>query len=94
VAIVIGGKELTLPQERYHRMVKLRRLTDAQALRARRDALREAQRQRDALLQMGEEALMRAAVPHFALEELYGSAMDFEAKEAYTQQLCRTLFDA
>jgi hypothetical protein len=94
VAIVIGGKELTLPQERYHRAVKLRRLTDAQALRARRDALRDAQRQRDALLQMGEEALMRAAVPHFALEELYGSAMDFGAKEAYTQQLCRALFDA
>ena len=94
VAMVIGDRARTLPQSCYHRTVKLRRLTDASILREQREALREAQRQRDALLRLGESALASAAAPHFALEELYGRAMDFAAKEAFTEQLCHTLFGA
>ncbi len=92
VAFVIHTRELQLRPSCYHREIKLRRLTDAAMLRQRREALRAAQRQRDALLSLAEGALAKAKEPHFALEDIYSAAMDFAAKEAMTNALCAGLF--
>jgi hemerythrin len=37
-------------------------------------------------------ALSQAAQSHFALEEIYTAAMDFPAKEAFTENFCRQTF--
>ena len=76
----------------YSRTVKLRRLLNPTVLRERRAAWREGKRLCDALLQAAERCLREAARPHFALESIYGEAMDFAAKEAYSHRLAAQLF--
>jgi hypothetical protein len=79
-------------QDCYTRTISPQRVINAEALRAIRPALREAVRSRDALLLAAEQTLRSAATSHFALESIYGDAMDFTAKEAYTQALARSIF--
>ncbi|MBQ7338075.1 MAG: hypothetical protein IJW40_06435 [Clostridia bacterium] len=88
------GTDATEPEaaEQYRRLVKLRRLIKPALIRGGRSALRAAKRQRDALVSAAEQALLHAATPHFALEEIYSGAMDFDAKETRSRALAHEVF--
>lgn len=83
-----------LPEEsdRYFHTCSTRRLLNNNILREQRSTLRQAEKHREALILAGGEALMAAAEPHFALEQIYREAMDFPAKEAHSQKLAQKLF--
>ena len=40
-----------------------------------------------------EQAFADVSRAHFELEQIYGAAMNFEAKENFTKIFCRELFD-
>ena len=73
------------------RHLHLRRYLDSERLRAVRPELRRAMSLRKSLLEAAEARLSMAATHHFALEELYASAMDFRAKEAFTEAFCEEI---
>lgn len=76
----------------YTRSISPRRTVERARLQTCRSQLRHAVRQRDALIADAERELMAAASPHFALEAIYGAAMDFDAKEAYCRAQCEDMF--
>ena len=45
------------------------------------------------LMKGAERAFAAVSQAHFALEQIYGEAMNFEAKENFTRIFCRELFD-
>ncbi len=75
------------------RVVCMRRMTVKEQLRAARDELRRVSRLRDALLDEASLQMQKVAKAHFALEQIYTSAMDFTAKERFTAKLCQALFE-
>lgn len=70
------------------RTVSLRRYADPEALRAVRGELRHAITLRDTLTDTALRHLTTAATHHFELETLYSAAMDFRAKEEFTERFC------
>lgn len=70
------------------RTVSLRRYTDSEALRSARGELRHAVTLRDTLTDTALRHLAAAATYHFELETLYSAAMDFRAKEDFTERFC------
>ena len=74
------------------RTVSLRRYADPEALRAIRGELRHACNLRDDLLESALRELSSAAKYHFDLEKIYAAAMDFTAKEAFTESFCTAIF--
>ena len=75
------------------RALSLRRYTDAEALRAVRAEVRHAAALRTELESDALRALAEAATFHFDMETIYAAAMDFPAKEAFTESFCAALFD-
>ena len=73
-------------------MVSLRRYVHPDALRAVRGELRHAGTLRDRLTESALRELAVAAKYHFELEKIYAAAMDFTAKEAFTESFCRDVF--
>ncbi len=75
--------------------VNMQRFIDRRALAARRVRLRFADRCREMLMEGALDALAEADAAHFSLEEIYKSAMDFDAvcdlKEEIAAQIVRTL---
>ncbi len=67
--------------------INMKRFVDISALRDHRDELKNAVKLRDASLDSALSSLARAADAHFALEKIYGEAMDFAAKEDFTDSL-------
>ena len=76
----------------YTRSISPRRAVDRARLQMCRARVRHAVRQREALIADAERELMAAASPHFALEAIYGAAMNFDAKEAYSRAVCEEIF--
>ena len=76
-----------------YRSISLRRYVDAEILRSVRCKLRHACRLRDSLLESALGELAEASKFHFELERIYADAMDFSAKEAFTESFCRSLFE-
>ena len=74
------------------RSFRLQHLLDAQGLRQVRPELRALRKQQQALETLAVQAMSRVAQAHFTLEAIYGAAMDFTAKEAYSHQLLGRLF--
>lgn len=74
------------------RIVTMKGLTVGERVRAVREQLRRMTRLRDALLEEACLQLDMAATAHFELERIYTAAMDFAAKERFTQALCQRLF--
>ncbi|MBO5898098.1 MAG: hypothetical protein J6R04_03710 [Clostridia bacterium] len=74
------------------RIVSMKRMTVSERVRAVREQLRRTTHLRDALLEEACLQLDCAARAHFELENIYTAAMDFAAKEQFTQALCRRLF--
>lgn len=83
ISFFVGEREDAIPMKKFFRADKMR------ALRPMLRGVRETQaRLKDYAL----ESFSRAAVAHFALEDIYAAAMDFEAKEQFTAEFCRKLF--
>lgn len=70
------------------RTLSLRRYTDPAAIRAVRGELRRTVALWDQLTDTALRHLASAAACHFELETLYAAAMDFRAKEAFTERFC------
>ena len=90
IAFVIGKTEdCSYP----YRHIGMRRFVETAKMRNVRSEINYAERLSKALLQGAIEELARVREIHFAMEELYISAMDFSAKEAFTKSFCQSLFD-
>lgn len=70
------------------RSLSLRRYTDGEALRRIRGELRRTVALREELTETALRHLAAASGYHFELERLYADAMDFGAKEAFTERFC------
>ncbi len=75
------------------RRLSMRRFLDRAPMRRIKPRLTYLERMRRALLGGAVEALGRVREVHFAIEECYIAAMDFDAKEAFTKNFCSHLFD-
>ncbi len=74
------------------RAISLRRYLNARHLRPIRGEVRRAIHSRNAMVEAALYELKKASKAHFELEQIYAAAMDFSAKEAFTDQFCRELF--
>ena len=74
------------------RHLALRRYVDPDSLRRVRGELRHARALREELTEAATHMLASAATQHFDLEKIYAAAMDFTAKEAFTESFCEELF--
>lgn len=74
------------------RTVSLRRYVDPVLLKEKRSMLRHALGLTETLTQGAVHSLEEAGEYHFELEKLYAAAMNFSAKEAYTQAFCLRAF--
>lgn len=72
--------------------VDLRRYLDAEGVRRVRPALREAAALKTAALTAALHALADVRAAHFGLEAVYAAAMDFPAKERFTEAFCQRTF--
>ena len=75
------------------RRIRMGRFVNTAAMKEDRIRLNYAERMRRAMYTGAIEALERVSELHFRLEEIYVSAMDFAAKEAFTKDFCHALFD-
>lgn len=89
-AVVILPKRIEKPKGR---VVSLRRFADISGMRRVKGELRLLSRLQEAMRQGALDALREVKEVHFALEEAYGAAMDFQAKEFFTKCFCEELFD-
>ena len=80
------------PVEYPHRKISTRRFVNTAGFKNVRASYNYAKRMSEALLDGAVEALEEARGLHFALEEIYAAAMDFNAKENFTKSFCSSLF--
>lgn len=90
VVFAVGSEEELAP---YDKVVGMRRFLETWRMRDVREELNYAERMRRAMLDGAVESLARVREAHFQLEEIYSSAMDFDAKEKFTKSFCEKLFD-
>ena len=91
--VCLHGEAETLALDYPHaRIVSMKRLTVGERVRRVREELRRMTRLRDALLDEACLQLDHASKAHFELERIYTAAMDFAAKERFTEALCQRLF--
>lgn len=74
------------------RPLSLRRCLIPEALRPLRAEIRRTVALREQLAETALGHLSVAAQSHFELEKLYAEAMDFRAKEGFTDDFCRSVF--
>lgn len=74
------------------RRIHLRRFVEISAMRSQRPALVYAERMKRVMLEGAREALREVEEAHFALERIYNSTMNFEAKEEFTRHFIVKLF--
>ena len=86
LCVLVG--EATPPEGIPTRSLSLRRYADGEALRGIRGELRRTVSLREELVEAALRHLATAATYHFDLERIYAAAMDFKAKEAYTERVC------
>lgn len=68
------------------RTINMKRFTDHSQMGDTRSDIRAATRMRDNALELAENELKKAKKYHFTLEEIYGAAMDFNAKEEFCNE--------
>jgi len=85
---VCTGETCEFPKKR----VRMRSFVNTSAMKRERERLNLAERMRRAMREGAIEALERVSTYHFRLEEIYMSAMDFDAKEKFTKSFCHALF--
>ena len=72
--------------------IRLRRAVDVAGMKPIKGQLHYAEQLKRALLGGALESLARVKEAHFAMEKIYTAAMDFPAKEAFTEQFLEKLF--
>lgn len=75
-----------------HHRICMRRFVDTASMKRVRRELRFNDRISRALRGEALDALEKVREVHFRLENIYSSAMDFSAKEAFTKAFCENLF--
>lgn len=94
-AFVVCSQEQTaeLSEQLPHaRIISMRRMVLKDMFRAVREEARRVDRIRGTLLDEACIQMQKVADAHFALEQIYTSAMDFAAKERFTTEFCRKVF--
>ena len=91
LCVLVGDAEP--PENIPTRSLSLRRYADTKALREIRGELRRTLSLREQLTDTALRHLSMAATYHFELEKIYAAAMDFLAKEIFTERFCEGLFD-
>ena len=74
------------------RTVNMKRFVDTERIGKIRQEYRFVIRARDEVLELALAEFEKIKKYHFILEEIYGSAMDFSAKEQYTHEFCDKIF--
>lgn len=75
------------------RNINMKRFVDVGEVFTIRSNMRLATRVRDALCDMAVLEFENVKKYHFTIEEIYGAAMDFEAKEQLEEEFCKKIFD-
>lgn len=75
------------------RLVNMKRFVDNEKIAKIRQEYRTISRVRDSALDLALSAFENIKKHHFLLEEIYGSAMDFSAKEQFTREFCNKIFE-
>ena len=73
--------------------VGMRRFLETSRMGRVREEVNFSERMRRAMTEGAINSLAAVKNAHFRLEEIYSSAMDFEAKENFTKSFCERLFD-
>lgn len=84
--------EITNRMDESVRSINMRRFVDGSAISKIRQQYRSLARVRDNILNLALEEFENIKKYHFILEEIYGSAMNFEAKEQFTHEFCNKIF--
>ena len=71
----------------------MKRFVDIDAILKITNEYRSIARLRDESLQMALSGFEKIKKYHFIIESIYGSAMDFEAKERFTVEFCKKIFE-
>lgn len=74
------------------RSINMRRFVDGGEISKIRQEYRALARARDGVLDLALEEFENIKKYHFILEEIYGSAMNFDAKEQFTREFCNKIF--
>ena len=74
------------------RSINMRRFVDGGGVSKIRKQYRSLAHVRDHLLSLALDEFENIKKYHFILEEIYGSAMNFEAKEQFTREFCNKIF--
>ena len=75
------------------RLINMKRFIDADGIVRIRQEYRSIARVRDGILNLALSEFENIKKYHFLLEEIYGSAMDFAAKEQFTREFCNKIFE-
>ncbi len=86
--VVANERECDAP----HHRVSMRRFVQTSHMKRVRGLLNYTERMRRAMLDGATECLGRVKELHFCVEQIYMSAMNFEAKEKFTKKFCERLF--
>jgi hypothetical protein len=78
--------------EKFHAL-GVRRFASVDGLRAVRADLRRAVSLREDLVAAATDSFRRASDMHFKIEEIYSSAMDFDAKDKHDSDFCKKVFE-
>lgn len=76
------------------RVINMKRFVDAGDMQEARSDYRMANRLRSGIEELALHELEKAKKYHFTLEEIYGGAMDFSAKDRFCTEFCNKIFSA
>ena len=76
-----------------YKKINMQRFIDTDMSASVRSDIKKALKTRNTCVEYVLEAMKRASEHHFALEKIYGDAMDFSAKEEFTDNFIGELFD-
>ncbi len=75
------------------RLINMKRFVDNDEITKIRQEYRALARVRDSVLELALAEFEKIKKSHFLLEEIYGSAMNFYAKEQFTREFCNKIFE-
>lgn len=75
------------------RLINMKRFVDNDEIIKIRHEYRAIARVRDSVLDLALAEFEKIKKSHFLLEEIYGSAMNFAAKEQFTREFCNKIFE-
>ena len=85
------GFEISDCEHKNSRKINMKRFVNLDAISQIRQEYRTIARQRDEALQLALDEFEIIKKHHFILESIYGSAMDFDAKEQFTIDFCNKI---